>query len=100
MIRTNRLPALRGGAAALRYEAKTMEAPILIAKGADLMTERIVKIGRSYGVPIVQLPEAARAVYATVKPGQPIPEALYLAVAEVRALLYRLRQKERCRTAR
>jgi flagellar biosynthetic protein FlhB len=82
-------------AVALRYEAKTMEAPVLLAKGADLMAERIVKIGRSYGVPIVQRPEVARAIYATVKPGQPIPEALYMAVAEVLAMLYRLRQKKR-----
>lgn len=82
-------------AVALQYDAKTMEAPLLLAKGADLMAERIVKIGRSYGIPIVQRPEVARAIYATVKPGQPIPEALYMAVAEVLALLYRLRQKRR-----
>ena len=82
-------------AVALRYEAKTMEAPMLVAKGADLVAERIVKIGRSYGIPIVQRPEVARAIYATVKPGQPIPEALYLAVAEVLAMLYRLRQRKK-----
>ena len=82
-------------AVALRYDAKTMEAPVLLAKGADLMAQRIVQIGRSYGVPILQRPEVARAIYATVKPGQPIPEALYVAVAEVLALLYRLRQKKR-----
>jgi flagellar biosynthesis protein FlhB len=82
-------------AVALRYEAKTMEAPILLAKGADHMAERIVKIARSYGIPIVQRPQIARAIFATVKPGQPIPEALYMAVAEVLAMLYRLRQKRR-----
>jgi flagellar biosynthetic protein FlhB len=82
-------------AVALRYEARTMEAPLLLAKGADHLAERIVKIGRSYGIPIVQRPEVARAIYATVKPGQPIPEALYMAVAEVLAMLYRLRQKKR-----
>jgi len=82
-------------AVALCYEAKSMEAPILLAKGADHLAERIVKIGRSYGIPIVQRPEVARAIYATVKPGQPIPEALYMAVAEVLAMLYRLRQKKR-----
>lgn len=87
-------------AVALRYEAKTMDAPLLLAKGADLMAERIMKIGRSYGVPIVRRPEVARAIYATVKPGQPIPEALYMAVAEVLALIYRLRQKRRSRTGR
>ncbi len=82
-------------AVALRYEAKTMEAPILVAKGADLMAERIVRIGRSYGIPVIQRPTVARAIYATVKPGQPIPEALYAAVAEVLALLYRLRQRKK-----
>jgi flagellar biosynthetic protein FlhB len=82
-------------AVALQYDPKTMEAPVLLAKGADLMAERIVKIGRSYGIPVVQRPAIARAIYATVKPGQPIPEALYMAVAEVLALIYRLRQKKR-----
>lgn len=82
-------------AVALRYDARTMEAPLLLAKGADLMAQRIIKIGRSYGIPVVQRPEVARAIYASVKPGQPIPEALYMAVAEVLALLYRLRQKRR-----
>jgi flagellar biosynthetic protein FlhB len=81
-------------AVALRYEARTMAAPILLAKGADLMAERIIKIGRSYGIPIVQRPPVARAIYATVKPGQPIPEALYMAVAEVLALIYRLRRQK------
>jgi flagellar biosynthetic protein FlhB len=84
-------------AVALHYEARTMDAPVLLAKGADLMAERIVQIGRSYGVPIVRRPAVARAIYATVKPGQPIPQALYLAVAEVLALLYRLRQQKRSR---
>ncbi|MCX5645679.1 MAG: flagellar biosynthesis protein FlhB [Phycisphaerae bacterium] len=82
-------------AVALRYDAKTMEAPMLLAKGADLMAQRIVTIARSYGIPIVQRPEVARTIYANVKPGQPIPEALYMAVAEVLAMLYRLRQKKR-----
>ncbi len=82
-------------AVALRYEAKTMEAPVLLAKGADLLAERIVKIGRSYGIPIVRRPAVARAIYATVKPGRPIPEALYMVVAEVLAMIYRLRQKKK-----
>jgi len=82
-------------AVALRYEAKTMEAPVLLAKGADHLAERIIKIGQSYGVPIVRRPEVARAIYASVKPGEPIDEAFYVAVAEVLAMLYRLRQKKR-----
>jgi flagellar biosynthetic protein FlhB len=82
-------------AVALRYDAKTMEAPVLVAKGADHLAERIVQIGRSYGIPIIQRPTIARAIYATVKPGQPIPEGLYMAVAEVLAMIYRLRQRKK-----
>jgi len=82
-------------AVAIRYEARTMDAPVLLAKGADHVAERIVKVGRSYGIPIVRRPEVARAIYATVKPGQPIPESLYVAIAEVLAMLMRLRQKKR-----
>jgi flagellar biosynthetic protein FlhB len=82
-------------AVALRYEPRTMDAPVLLAKGADHIAERIVSIGRAYGVPIVRRPEVARAIYATVKPGRPIPESLYVAVAEVLAMLLRLRQQKR-----
>jgi flagellar biosynthetic protein FlhB len=82
-------------AVALRYDPKTMEAPLLLAKGADHMAQKIIQIGRSYGIPIVQRPEIARAIFASVKPGQAIPEGLYMAVAEVLAMIYRLRQKRR-----
>jgi len=82
-------------AVALRYEAKTMEAPVLVAKGADYLAEKIVSIARSYGVPIVRRPELARTIYATVQPGSAIPEGLYVAVAQVLAMIYRLRQRKR-----
>jgi len=82
-------------AVALRYDAKTMDAPVLVAKGADHLAERIMKIARSYGIPVVRRPAVARAIYAAVKPGQPIPESLYVAVAEVLAMLYRLRQRKK-----
>lgn len=82
-------------AVALRYDAKTMEAPVLLAKGGDRLAQKIMEIGRSYGIPIVRRPEVARAIFASVKPGQPIPESLYLAVAEVLAMIYQLRQKKR-----
>jgi flagellar biosynthesis protein FlhB len=87
-------------AVALQYDVKTTEAPILVAKGADHLAGRIIEIGRSYGVPIVRRPEVARAIYAQVKPGQPIPESLYVAVAEVLAMLYRLRQQKGMATGR
>ena len=82
-------------AVALRYESKTMEAPVLVAKGADHMAEKIREIARAYGVPIVSRPELARTIFATVEPGNPIPDNLYIAVAEVLALIYRLRRKKR-----
>ncbi len=81
-------------AVALRYEAKTMEAPIMVAKGADHLAEKIKEIARAYGVPIVRKPELARTIYSTVELGSPIPETLYVAVAEVLALIYRLRHKK------
>jgi len=81
-------------ATALRYDAKTMDAPVLVAKGADHLAEKIIKIGRSYGIPIVRRPELARTIYATVQPGGTIPESLYVAVAEVLAMIYRLRSKK------
>jgi len=84
-------------AVALRYQAETMAAPVLVAKGADYLAEKITAIGRAYGVPIVRRPQLARTIYATVEPGSPIPETLYVAVAEVLALIYRLRQRKRNR---
>jgi len=81
-------------AVAIRYDAKTMEAPVMVAKGADHMAEKIREIARAYGVPVIRRPELARTIYATVKPGNPIPEKLYVAVAEVLAMIYRLRHKK------
>lgn len=81
-------------AVALKYEGKTMEAPMMVAKGADHLAEKIKEIARAYGVPIVRRPELARAIYSSVEPGQPIPENLYVAVAEVLAMIYRLRRKK------
>lgn len=84
-------------AVALRYEPKAMEAPILVAKGADYLAEKITSIARAYGVPIVRKPGLARTIYSTVQLGSPIPESLYVAVAEVLAMLHRLRQRKRGR---
>jgi len=80
-------------AVALRYDAKTMEAPIMVAKGADHLAEKIREIARAYGVPIIRKPELARTIYSTVQPGDSIPQTLYAAVAEVLAMIYRLRHR-------
>jgi len=81
-------------AVALRYEAKTMESPVVVAKGAEHLAEKIREIARAYGVPIVRRPELARTIYSTVELGGSIPQSLYVAVAEVLAMIYRLRHRK------
>lgn len=81
-------------AVALKYDPKTMDAPVMVAKGADLLAEKIREIARAYGVPIIRRPELARAIYFGVKkPGDTIPQKLYAAVAEILAMIYRLRRR-------
>ena len=82
-------------AVALQYDAKTMESPIVVAKGADLIAKTIRELARAHGIPIVRRPELARTLYSTVEPGRVIPQDLFMAVAEVLALIYRLRQKRK-----
>ena len=79
-------------AVALRYDPQVMATPVVVAKGADHMCEKIKEIARAYGVPILRRPPLARELYATVKLGRPIPEKLYTVVAEILALIYRLRR--------
>jgi len=81
-------------AVAIRYDAGSMQAPQVVAKGADFLAEKIRDIARAHNVPVLHRPELARALYATVEPGQTIPEALYVAVAEVLAVIYRLRNRQ------
>ncbi len=82
-------------AVALKYDSKTMESPLMVAKGADHLAEKIMEIARAYGVPIVRRPELARTIYSTVEVGNSIPQNLYIAVAEVLAMLHRLRHRKR-----
>jgi flagellar biosynthesis protein FlhB len=69
-------------AVALQYEAG-MNAPICVAKGADLIARRIRKVAEEHGVPIVENPPLARALHATVEIDQEIRPEHYKAVAEV-----------------
>ncbi|HEY3490034.1 MAG TPA: flagellar biosynthesis protein FlhB [Candidatus Deferrimicrobiaceae bacterium] len=79
-------------AIALKYErGRGMTAPKVVAKGADVMARRIREIATEHGVPIVERPPLARALYANVDEGQEIPEEFYRAVAEVLAYVYKLR---------
>lgn len=76
---------------ALRYEAGTGSAPRVVAKGQDLIALRIREIAKEHGVPMVEDAPLARAIYKTVEVGKEIPAALYRAVAEVLAVVYRQR---------
>lgn len=79
-------------AVALRFRRGQDAAPVLLAKGADLLAREIISKARSYGIPIVEAPPLARAVYRHVEPDDHIPVALYRACAEVLAYVWRLQQ--------
>ena len=80
-------------AVALRYDAETMAAPKVVAKGAELLAHQIRKLAVQHGVPIVERAPLARALYKSVEVGQEIPPAFYKAVAEVLAYVYELSGK-------
>ncbi|GFE59497.1 flagellar biosynthesis protein FlhB [Geobacter sp. AOG2] len=80
-------------AVALRYERERMLAPVVIAKGADVMAQAIKKIAREHKVVLVENRFLARELYDQVDENEPIPESLYAAVAEVLAYVYRLKGK-------
>jgi len=77
-------------AVALKYDEKTA-APVCVAKGLDHLALKIRERAREAGVPILERPDLARALYKTVEIEQPIPRDLYQAVAQVLAFVYRLR---------
>ncbi len=78
-------------AVALRYAADRMAAPVVVAKGANFIAARIREIASASGVPIVENKALAQALYISVKIGETVPVALYKAVAEVLAYVYRLK---------
>lgn len=84
-------------AIAIRYDAETMIAPKVTAKGADLLAKRIREIAIAHGVPIVERKPLARMLYRQVEIGQEIPAQFYRAVAEILAYVYELSGKARTR---
>ena len=79
-------------AVALRYESGAMGAPVVVAKGMNLIAQRIRDLAGEHEVPVLEAPPLARALYRHVDAGEPIPAALYAAVAEVMAWVYQVRQ--------
>ena len=78
-------------AVALRYAEGETRAPVLLAKGADLVAARIRELAAEHHIPVVEAPPLARALYHHVELEQEIPVTLYRAVAELLAYLYQLR---------
>ncbi len=79
-------------AVALKYDEAAMGAPRVVAKGADLIALRIRDLARESGVPVLQAPPLARALYTHTELDQEIPAALFSAVAQVLAWVFQLRQ--------
>ena len=78
-------------AVALKYDDRTMVAPRVVAKGADLLALRIRDLAEGASVPVLEAPVLARALYAHAEIDREIPAALFAAVAQVLAYVYQLR---------
>jgi len=82
-------------AVALRYRGDEMGAPKVIAKGQDLIAQRIKQIAREHNVPVVENKPLARALYAAVEVDQEIPYELFQGVAQILAYIYSLKRGKR-----
>ncbi|MCS6777170.1 MAG: flagellar biosynthesis protein FlhB [Chloroherpetonaceae bacterium] len=87
-------------AVALRYDPAIASAPVVVAKGQDLLAQKIRELAQTHDVPIVQNPPLARALYRQVDLGKQIPPELYAAVAEVLAFVYQINRARRERMER
>jgi flagellar biosynthetic protein FlhB len=81
-------------AIALRYETD-MPAPIVVAKGRNLLAEKIKQLARDNGIMLVENRPLAQALYKSVEVGDAIPSKLYQAVAEILALVFRAQAEVR-----
>lgn len=76
---------------AIKYDAIRSGAPIVVAKGVDLIALQIKKVAIANDVPLLAAPPLARAIYHTTEIDQEVPQGLYLAVAQVLAYIFQLR---------
>lgn len=81
-------------AIAIQYEPKEMAAPIVVAKGAGLVAQRIRQIALEHGIPIIEKKPLAQTLYKEVEVNRPIPQDKYAAVAEILAYVYHLKGKK------
>lgn len=78
---------------ALKYDQHKMGAPVVVAKGADLIALQIRNVAKLHNVPIVTAPPLARAVYFSTDLNKEVPAGLYLAVAQILAYVYQLKSQ-------
>jgi flagellar biosynthetic protein FlhB len=82
-------------AVALKYDEKRMRAPLVVAKGVDLVAAKIREVAGEHAVPIFEAPPLARVLYRNVEIGDEIPSALYVAVAQILTYVFQLRVAKR-----
>jgi flagellar biosynthetic protein FlhB len=80
-------------AIAIQYDHETMDAPLVVAKGAGVVAQRIRRLALENNVPVVERKELARALYKQVDIGKPVPAEQYAAMAEVLRYVYQLKGK-------
>ncbi|MBU6474637.1 MAG: flagellar biosynthesis protein FlhB [Alphaproteobacteria bacterium] len=80
-------------AVALKYDTAAMDAPVMVAKGVDLVAQRIRQVAKENDVPVVENPTLARALYDSMQIDQVIPRDHYKAVAEVISYVFKLKGK-------
>jgi len=76
---------------ALKYDPQTMQTPIMIAKGVDHLALKIREVANANDIQILESPVLARAIYHTTEVDQEVPSGLYMAVAQVLAYVFQLR---------
>jgi flagellar biosynthetic protein FlhB len=81
-------------AVAIQYDPAEMAAPIVVAKGAGVLAQRIRRLGLENNIPIVERKPLAQLLYKDVEIGKPVPTEAYAAVAEVLAYVYQLKGKK------
>lgn len=79
---------------AIQYEPQEMAAPVVVAKGAGVLAQRIRRLALENGVPVIERKPLAQLLYKHVEVGQPVPDESYAAVAEVLAYVYQLKGKK------
>ncbi|MCW2267446.1 Flagellar biosynthetic protein FlhB [compost metagenome] len=79
-------------AVALKYDPEKGAAPLLLAKGTDFLALKIREIGQEHNIQLLESPALARSIYYSTELEQEIPAGLYLAVAQVLAYVYQIRQ--------